>query len=79
METRNTYYLDVKDAVSVLHRSELRFADDNEAIQYSKELAAMFRRRHVPYDEGGLAIAVLDQSNSKIHEETIYPPGQQRT
>ena len=69
-----TYYLDVKDAVRVLHRFELRFLDDSEAIQHSKELAAMFRQRRVPDEHGGLAITVLDQSNRKIHEETIDPP-----
>jgi len=74
-----TYYLDVTDAVRVLHRFELHFADDDEAIQHSKELAAMFRHRHVLDDEGDLAITVLDQSNRKIHEETVYPPGPQRT
>lgn len=70
MVTLKTYYLDVADAVRALHRFELRFPDDNEAIQHSKELAAMFRQRCVPDDHGGLAITVLDQSNRKIHGGT---------
>ena len=79
MVTLKTYYLDVKDAVRVLHRFELRFEDDNEAIQHSKELAAMLQLRYVPNDQGGLAITVLDQSNREIHKEAVYPPGQQPT
>ena len=75
MVTLKTYYLDVTDAVRSLHRFELRFPDDNEAIQHSKELAAMFRQRQFPDDHGGLAITVLDRSNRKIHEETVEPPG----
>src|SRR5215475_3030829 len=77
MVTLKTYYLDVKDAVRALHRFELRFEDDNEAVQHSKELAAKLQQRRVSYDQGGLTIAVLDQSNRRIHEETVYPPGQQ--
>jgi hypothetical protein len=79
MVTLKMYYLDVADAVRALHRFELRFPDDNEAIQHSKELAAMFRQRRVPDDHGRLAITVLDQSNRKIHEETVDPPCPQRT
>jgi hypothetical protein len=74
-----TYYLDVTDAVRVVHRFEVGFADDAEAIRHSKELAVMFRQRRVLDDQGALTIAVLDQSNRKIHEETVYPPGQQPT
>lgn len=66
------YFLDV--APRTLNRLECFFATDAEGIQHSKELAAPLQHRHFT-----LMIAVLDQSSRKIHEEVVYPEGEQRT
>ena len=73
-----TYFLDVKAAERTLNRFEALFAADAEAIQHSTDLAAMLRLRHFPI-QLGLMIAVLDQSGRKIHEEVVYPDGEQGT
>lgn len=73
-----TYYLEVSEIQHTLDRFEVRFAADAEAIQHSKELAATLRHRHFPFQRG-LMIAVLDQSSREIHEEVVYPDGEQRT
>jgi hypothetical protein len=72
-----TYYLDVKDTVNLLNRFEVRFVRDDEAIRYSKVLAANFRRRKIYHL--GLMITVLDQVSRKIHEEVVYPEDEHRT
>jgi hypothetical protein len=69
---QRTFYLDVKDAVRTLNRFKVRFADDEEVIRHSQELAAQLRHRHYA-DSPGLTIEVLDQVNRKIHEEPVYP------
>jgi hypothetical protein len=73
-----TFYLDVTGAVRTLNGFEVRFVLDGEAIQHSKELAAQLRHRRFPKNVG-LIIVVLDQSGRKIHEEVVYPEGEQRT
>jgi hypothetical protein len=72
-----TFYLDVKDATRTINRFEVRFVLDDEAINHSKELAASLRFRHFK-NHPGLTIAVLDQSGRKIHDEIVYPEGEQR-
>ncbi|MBR1124530.1 hypothetical protein JQ628_23600 [Bradyrhizobium lablabi] len=67
-----TYFLDVKAGEHTLNRFNVRFAHDGEAVQHSKELAAMLRHRHFN-SQPGLVIVVLDRSSGKIHEEMVYP------
>ena len=71
-----TFYLDVKADDGPLNRFEARFALDGEAIQHAKELAASLRRRHFN-NHPGLMIEVIDPSSRTIHEEIIYPEGEQ--
>jgi hypothetical protein len=72
-----TFYLDVKDATRTINRFDVRFALDQEAVEHSKQLAASLRHRHFN-NYLGLTIVVLDQSSRTIHEEVVYPEGQQK-
>jgi hypothetical protein len=75
-EMLKTYFLDVKAGERTLNRFDVRFALDHEAIQHAKEFAASLRRRHFN-NHPGLMIEVIDPSSRKIHEEIIYPDGEQ--
>jgi len=50
---------------------------DGEAIEHSNQLATSLTRRHFN-NHSGLTIVVLDQSSRTIHEEVVYPEGQQK-
>ena len=67
-----TFYFDRKDGVPIRDRIGKEFSSDAEAIEYSKALAAHFRKE-AP-SEPDLAIVVVSESGREIHREPVHPP-----
>ncbi|MBO4222454.1 DUF6894 family protein [Bradyrhizobium neotropicale] len=68
-----TFYFDRKDGVPIRDRIGKQFPSDAEAIQYSKILAAHFRKEAPT--EPDLAIVVVSESGREIHREPVHPAG----
>ncbi|WP_454627668.1 DUF6894 family protein [Bradyrhizobium cenepequi] len=66
-----TFYFDRKDGVPIRDRIGKQFQSDAEAIEYSKTLAAHFRKE--ARTESGLAIVVISESGHEIHREPVHP------
>ncbi|RZN09294.1 hypothetical protein [Bradyrhizobium sp. Leo121] len=68
-----TFYFDRKDGVPIRDRIGKQFSSDAEAIEYSKILAAHFRKEAPT--EPDLAIVVVSESGREIHREPVHPAG----
>lgn len=66
-----TFYFDRKDGVPIRDRIGKPFQSDAEAIEYSKTLAAHFRKEGRV--EPDLAIVVVNESGREIHREPVHP------
>jgi hypothetical protein len=71
--TKQTFYFDMKDGVTIRDRIGIQFSLNSEAIEHSRILAERFRHDRIR-DEPDLAISVVDESGREIHRELVHVP-----
>ncbi|MGQ0681134.1 DUF6894 family protein [Bradyrhizobium sp.] len=67
-----TFYFDIQDGVPVRDRKGLELANTSMAIEHSKRLATIIRRKEPP-GRRDLLVVVTDQSGREVHREPVYP------
>lgn len=68
-----TFYFDIQDGVPVRDRKGLELANTTMAIEHSKRLATIIRKK--PPGRKDLLIVVTDENGREVHRETVYPAG----
>jgi hypothetical protein len=71
-ETMRTYYFDMREGIPIRDRKGLEFPNVAGAIAHSKEMARQLRDD--PRVSGrAISIAVIDESGTEVHRETVQP------